>query len=141
MNMEQHHKVSIWYFIIGIWVVLIVQNYLASTYAVKTIPYSEFVEKLKQGNIVEVSITEKQIQGLMKPESTAEENIYFNTVRVDPDTSELLDKYHVNYSATIESTFLRDILSWIIPVFLFCGYLVLSYETPFRPATRFHDPW
>lgn len=121
MNMEKHHKVSIWYFIIGIWVVLIVQNYLASTYVVKTIPYSQFVEKLKAGNIIEVSITEKQIKGLMKSESSSEEDVYFRTVRVDPDTSELLDKYHVNYSATIESTLLRDILSWIIPVFLFVG--------------------
>ncbi|MCF8056700.1 MAG: ATP-dependent zinc metalloprotease FtsH [Desulfocapsa sp.] len=119
--MEKHHKVSIWYFIIGIWVVLIVQNYLASTYVVKTIPYSQFVEKLKAGNIIEVSITEKQIKGLMKSESSSEEDVYFRTVRVDPDTSELLDKYHVNYSATIESTLLRDILSWIIPVFLFVG--------------------
>ena len=91
MNMEQHHKVSIWYFIIGIWIVLIIQNYLASTYVVKTIPYSQFVEKLKNGNIVEVSITEKQIQGLMKGEGNSEEESYFRTVRVDPGTSELLD--------------------------------------------------
>ncbi len=121
MDMEKHHKVSIWYFIIGIWVVLILQSYLASTYAIKTIPYSQFVQKLKEGNIIEVSITEKHIQGLMRPESTSEEEIHFRTVRVAPDTSELLDKYHVNYSATIESTFFRDILSWIIPVLLFVG--------------------
>ncbi len=121
MNLEKHHKISIWYFIVGIWVVLILQNYLAATYAVKTIPYSQFVQKLKQGKIVEVSITEKHIQGLMKPESSSEKDINFRTVRVAPDTSELLDKYHVNYSATIESTFFRDILSWIIPVLLFVG--------------------
>ncbi len=121
MNIEKHHKISIWYFIVGIWVVLILQNYLASTYVVETIPYSQFVQKLKAGNIIEVSITEKHIQGLMRPESTSEKEIHFRTVRVAPDTSELLDKYHVNYSATIESTFLRDILSWIIPVLLFVG--------------------
>jgi cell division protease FtsH len=121
MNIEQHHKVSIWYFIIGVWIVLIVQSYIASTYAIKTIPYSQFVQKLKEGNIVEVSITEKRIQGLMKAESSSEEESWFRTVRVDPGTSELLDKYHVNYSATIESTFFRDLLSWIIPVVLFVG--------------------
>ena len=121
MNIEQRHKVSIWYFIIGIWVVLIIQNYLASTYVVKTIPYSQFVEELKQGNVVEVSITEKQIQGQLKPESGTEGNVHFRTVRVDPQTSELLEQYKVSYSATIESTLIRDILSWIIPVFIFVG--------------------
>ncbi len=121
MDMEKHHKVSIWYFVIGVWIVLILQSYLASTYAIQTIPYSQFLQSLKEGKIIEVSITEKQIQGLMQSETNPEEKIHFRTVRVDPDTSELLDKYHVNYSASIESTFIRDILSWIIPVFLFVG--------------------
>jgi len=43
MNMEKHHKVSIWYFIIGIWIVLILQNYLATTYTITTIPYSQLI--------------------------------------------------------------------------------------------------
>jgi cell division protease FtsH len=121
MKIEQHHKVSIWYVIIGIWVVLILQNYLASTYAIQTLPYSKFVQKLKQGEIVEVFITEKQIQGVMKSETGSDQEVSFRTVRVDPDTSELLDKYQIHYSATIESTFFRDLLSWVLPVFLFVG--------------------
>jgi cell division protease FtsH len=121
MDMEKHHKVSIWYVIIGVWIVLILQNFLASTYTIKTIPYSQFLQKLKEGNIVEVAITEKTIQGVMKPEESSEGDIYFRTVRVDSETSELLDKYHVNYAASIESTFFRDLLSWILPVLLFVG--------------------
>jgi cell division protease FtsH len=121
MNIEKRHKVSIWYVLIAIWGVLIFQNYLASTYATQTIPYSQFVQKLKQGKIIEVSITEKIIQGLMKSETGSDQQTSFRTVRVDPDTSELLDKYQVNYAATIESTFFRDLLSWILPVLLFVG--------------------
>ncbi|MEN8198820.1 MAG: ATP-dependent zinc metalloprotease FtsH [Thermodesulfobacteriota bacterium] len=119
--MEPRHKISFWYFIVGIWIVLILQNYLASTYAVTTIPYSLFVEKLETGEIIDVTITEKQITGRMKSEQNPDAEVPFRTVRVDSATSELLDKYHVKYSATIESTFLRDLLSWIIPVFLFVG--------------------
>ncbi len=121
MNMEKHHKVSIWYFIIGIWIVLILQNYLASTHTITTIPYSQFLQQLKKGKIVEVSITENQIKGRMQSETGAEKELHFRTIRVDPETSELLDKYNVNYSATIESTFFRDLLSWIVPVLLFVG--------------------
>lgn len=121
MDMEKRHKVSIWYFVIGIWIVLILQSYLASTYATKTIPYSQFLQNLKDGKITEVSITEKQIQGRMQGDASSAGDVFFRTIRVDPDTSELLDKYQVKYSASIESTFLRDILSWTIPVFLFVG--------------------
>ena len=121
MDMEKHHKISIWYFFIGIWIVLILQNYLASTYVIETIPYSQFVQNLKDDKIIEVSITERQIQGRMKSETDSGKETIFRTVRVDPDTSALLDTYRVNYSATIESTFFRDLLSWIIPVLLFVG--------------------
>ena len=121
MNMEKHHKISIWYFFVGIWIVLILQNYLASTYVIQTIPYSQFIQNLKEDKIIEVSITERQIQGRMKSETDSGEELHFRTVRVDPDTSALLDTYHVNYSATIESTFFRDLLSWILPVLLFVG--------------------
>lgn len=41
--MEKHHKFSIWYVLLGVWLVLILQNYLFSAMAVQTIPYSRFL--------------------------------------------------------------------------------------------------
>ena len=82
--MKKHYKFSIWYFIIGIWIVLLMQNYLASTFAVKTIPYSEFIEYLEQGKVHEVAITANEIQGRIKEEGEGDQDQYFKTVRVDP---------------------------------------------------------
>jgi cell division protease FtsH len=45
----------------------------------------------------------------------------FRTVRVDPDISTLLDQYGVIFKGQIESTFLRDLFSWVVPVFFFFG--------------------
>jgi cell division protease FtsH len=45
----------------------------------------------------------------------------FRTVRVDPDTSSLLEQYNVKFKGEIESRFLPTLLSWIVPVFLFVG--------------------
>ena len=70
--MEKQHKFSIWYVLIGIWVVLLVQNYIASMFAVKTIPYSEFLSMLKNGKVVEIAITANQIQGKMIDENNTE---------------------------------------------------------------------
>ena len=65
--MEKHHKFSIWYVILGIWVVLLVQI-SGVGFSIKTIPYSEFLELLKQNKIEEVAVTENRIQGRMKSE-------------------------------------------------------------------------
>ncbi|MBN2515727.1 MAG: ATP-dependent zinc metalloprotease FtsH [Deltaproteobacteria bacterium] len=116
--MEKHHKFSIWYVLIGIWVVLIIQNYIASTYAVQTIPYSQFLNYLKANQVVEIAISENQIQGKMKIDS---EEKKFKTVRVDPELSKMLEQYHVIFKGQIESTFLRDIFSWIFPLIIFVG--------------------
>ncbi len=134
--MKKHYKFSIWYFIIGIWVVLLVQSYLASSFAVKTIPYSKFISYLEQGKIAQVAISTNQIQGRLKSETTGGKRQYFKTIRVDPATSKLLDKYNVEYSGTVESTLVRDLLSWILPVFIFLGiwFFLIKKMMPQQPG-------
>jgi cell division protease FtsH len=120
--MEKKHKFSIWYVMLGIWIVLLIQNYLASALAIKTIPYSEFLALLKEGKVTELAITENQIQGRLKPEGqSGAPGQAFKTVRVDPELSALLEKYNVNFKGEIQSTLLRDLFSWIFPIALFIG--------------------
>ena len=120
--MENQHKFSIWYVLLGIWVVLIIQSYIASMFAYQVIPYSQFLSMLKEGKITEVAVTANQIEGKMKIEGTTSgETKGFRTIRVDPDLSRLLDQYKITFKGEIESTFLRDILSWVLPILLFVG--------------------
>ena len=120
--MEKKHKFSLWYVLIGVWIVLIVQSYIASMFAVQTIPYSQFLTLLKTGKIVEVAITANKIQGKMKVDGdTPNETKAFKTIRVDPELSTFLEQYKIVFKGEIESTFLRDLLSWIFPLLLFVG--------------------
>jgi cell division protease FtsH len=120
--MEKHHKFSIWYVILGIWAVLIVHNLLVSAFAIKTIPYSEFLNLLKEGKIIEVAIRANQIQGKIKGgDNNAAGETMFRTVRVDSDTSKLLEQYNVPFKGEIESQFLANLFSWLIPIFIFIG--------------------
>jgi cell division protease FtsH len=119
--MEKHHRFSIWYVLLGIWIVLLIQNYLASTFAVRTISYSEFLQLLRENQITEVAITENQIQGKMVEDKGSGSTTSFKTVRVDPEISRLLEEYNVSFKGQVESTFLRDLLSWVFPVLLFVG--------------------
>ena len=120
--MEKHHKFSIWYVLLGIWVVLIVHNLLVSAFAIRTIPYSEFLNLLKENKIIEVAIRADQIQGKLKEaESGTDKVVMFRTVRVDPETSKLLEQYNVPFKGEIESQFLANLFSWLIPIFIFLG--------------------
>ena len=120
--MEKHHKFSVWYVIFGVWVVLILHNYLAASLTVRTIPYSDFLKALRESKVAEVAITAGEIHGKMN--DNAEEiskGERFKTIRVDPKLSETLEKYNVTFKGQVESTFLKNLFSWIFPVFLFIG--------------------
>ncbi|MGD9187247.1 MAG: ATP-dependent zinc metalloprotease FtsH, partial [Desulfobacteraceae bacterium] len=120
--MNKQHKVTIWYVIIGVWAVLILHNLIASAFAVKTIPYSEFLELVKAGKVTEVAISENQIQGRMQSENGSEgSGQLFRTVRVDKDMSDLLAENDIQHTGRIESNFFGNLLSWIVPLLLFFG--------------------
>jgi len=120
--MEKHHKFSMWYVLLGIWVVLIIQNALFSAFSVKTIAYSEFLKALNENRVTEVAITSNMIQGRMKDSrASSDQGELFRTVRVDPEISGLLSGHDVKFKGEVESTFARDLLSWVIPIFLFVG--------------------
>ena len=119
--MEKHYKFSIWYVMLGIWVVLLIQNYLAATFSIKTIPYSEFLTLLKQHKVSEVAISANQIQGKLVNGTDKGTVQRFKTVRVDPEISRLLQEYNVTFKGEVESTFLRGLFSWVFPIFIFIG--------------------
>jgi cell division protease FtsH len=75
---------------------------------------------LKENKVTEVAISADQIQGKIKNGANGKEQM-FKTIRVDPDTSNLLEQYNVEFKGQIESRFLTTLLSWIVPVFLFFG--------------------
>jgi len=123
--MRKEYKFSIWYLLIGIWVVLIVQNLLYSAMAVRVIPYSEFLAALKEKRIIEARVSENQIQGKMVLTDDSDGPIIFRTVKVDPETSQLLDEYGVKFDGQIESTFFRTLFSWLFPFFFYIGLWLL----------------
>jgi cell division protease FtsH len=119
---------SIWYVFIALWTIMLFQMFVTPFFAPTEIPYSEFKAAVAAGRIEEVSVSSAVIHGRMKPEAPAsgeaaspvKEGRAFDTVRVeDPDLIRDLAKQHVKVTGVIQSTFLRDLLSWVIPIALF----------------------
>jgi len=112
---------TIWYVVIAIIIVLLIQSYLTSRKPDNVIPYSEFKESLRTDKIKELTINPESINGI---ENTGEK---FQTVRVeDTDLVKELETHHVKYTGKVESKWLTNIISWIIPlVFFFIVWRIL----------------
>ena len=113
---------SIWYLLIAFWVLLLLQSLMTHALKPKELIYSDFKEAVAADKVEEVSVSQNTIQGKLKPEKEEKEGTPFTTVRVeDPNLLSDLEAHHVKVTGVVESTFLRDILSWIIPAALFLG--------------------
>jgi cell division protease FtsH len=127
MPMKKETQYHAWYWIAAMAAVMLIQAVFASYTQVAQIPYSEFQNDLKAGKISEVRVSGNYIQGKFKE---PDKNGYseFITTRVDPEIAEQLDKYGVTFAGHIESTLLRDLLSWILPIVLFFGVWVFMFR-------------
>jgi len=74
---------------------------------------------LKQDRIKEIAVSSNLITGKMIGDDGKPH--LFKTIRVDPELSKLLSQYNVIFKGKVESTFLRDLMSWVVPIFLFLG--------------------
>ncbi|MCF8031839.1 MAG: ATP-dependent zinc metalloprotease FtsH [Desulfarculaceae bacterium] len=135
--MEKHHKFSIWYVLLGIWFVLILNNLISAQIGPKQIPYSEFLNQVRSDKVKEIAIGKERITGKMLDSSGKE--ISFNTVRVTPDLAKELQGHQIEFRGEVESTFLRSLFSWMVPVFLFLGiwYFMMKRMGPGQGVMSF----
>ncbi len=113
---------SIWYIFLAIMAVVLVHDLIVAMNRVEEVPYSQFKKWVKEGKVAEVAVTSHMLTGKLKPEGEEKVGQLFTTVRVeDPDLVRELNTHGVEFTGVIESTFWRDLLSWIVPVALFVG--------------------
>ena len=99
---------------------LTVQGWWEQYHHVQTIPYSEFQTLLNDGKLQEIAISSTKIRGKLKvPASNGHE--FIETIRIDPQFAKELATHHVEFSGVIESNWLAQLLSWILPAFVFIG--------------------
>ena len=117
---KQAQHFHFWYFVVALFGVLTIQHLWSQARSVEAIPYSEFRQLLEGGRIDEIAIADRTIQGKFK-QPRPDGRTRFATVRVEPELAADLEKYGVKYGGVIESDFLSQILSWVLPALLFFG--------------------
>ncbi|MBX6741669.1 MAG: ATP-dependent zinc metalloprotease FtsH [Acetobacteraceae bacterium] len=119
MEMNKKTQFNIWYWIIAFFALMSFQYLFTSATQVAQIPYSQFETYLAEGRIAEVAVSDRFIQGRFR--EPVDGRALFITTRVEPDLARQLQSHGVVVTGQIESTFLRDLLSWVIPVLVFAG--------------------
>jgi cell division protease FtsH len=117
--MPKDARFNLGYLLFAFLGLMLIQYVYTTTQQVATIPYSQFEQLLRDGKVAELGISDRFIRGKLK--EPLEGKSIFVTTRVDPEFAQQLEKYNVRYTGQVESTFLRDLLSWVIPVLLFVG--------------------
>jgi cell division protease FtsH len=120
--MDKSKRFNTWYWVAAAVGVLLIQYFVSLAQQIAPIPYSQFQELLRGGKVAEIGISDRFIQGTLK-EPLPSGQTRFATTRVDPEFAQELQQYGVRYTGQVESTLLRDILSWVLPVLLFFGCL------------------
>ncbi len=140
---KKRRQLSIGYFIVAFFAILMIQNYFGSAH-VEVISYSQFKSLLKKDLINDVAIRETTIDGNLKgaaikeiftpekikkfpPEIVEGKNpLPFETVRVeDPGLTAELEAAKVPFKGEVTNNWLPTILSWVVPVGLF--FLLWTY--------------
>ncbi|MGT5402264.1 ATP-dependent metallopeptidase FtsH/Yme1/Tma family protein [Escherichia coli] len=118
--MEKKNQWNTGYWIVALLLLLSLQSYWQTAKTVEPVPYSEFEKALAEGRVAEVLVSDRTVTGRLKsPDSRGKTTIV--ATRVEPDLADHLSKYDVPYARVLESTWLRDVLSWILPAVAFFG--------------------
>lgn len=118
--MNKNARFNLGYAIAAIFAVFLIQYLISAANQIAVIPYSEYQQLLRQGKVETVGISDRTLQGTLKEPLPGGQK-QFVTTRVDQDVAQELEKHNVRFTGQIESTFLRDLLSWVMPVLLFFG--------------------
>lgn len=120
--MNKKISFSIWYVFLAIWAVILIHDFIHAVQNIEELPYSEVKNLVLAGKVAEVAVSSHTLTGKLKPEGESKEPKLFSTIRVeDPDLVRELNEHGVKFTGVIETTFWRDVLSWILPVVVFLG--------------------
>lgn len=125
--MDKKTQFNIWYLVLALFGIIMLHDFWSAYQQVEVLPYSRFETMLKEGQIEEVRVLSNRLEGKFKT-PIDDGRRYFVTNRVEPELAQILTDQGVQFTGVIESTFLRDLLSWVVPVLFFFGIWMFVFR-------------
>jgi cell division protease FtsH len=124
-------RFTLWYLFFALIVIAWTRDLWVAGRSVEAVPYTEFIQQLKDGKVESIIVGSKVLEGKLKaPQRNGRTHIVAN--RVDPALAAQLAPYGVPITAATESTFLSELLSWLLPtlvLFALWGWLAQRVAT------------
>ena len=109
----------LWYGLALLLVLGIAQAYFMTPPG-RSIPYSEFKQLVRNGEVAEISIGDQSIRGTLKAGDAKTKA--FTVKRVDdPKLTEELEARNVKYTGEAMNRWLPELLGWVIPLLFLVG--------------------
>ncbi len=116
--MQKSTQWNVWYVILALVGVLVLRDYVQQWQQVQPLSYSEFMAELDRKNIKEISVFPNHLEGELH-QPLPDGRSRFSTTRVELDLAHDLAQSGVRFTGVIQSTFLRDVFSWLAPALIF----------------------
>ncbi|HXF07606.1 MAG TPA: ATP-dependent zinc metalloprotease FtsH [Candidatus Acidoferrales bacterium] len=115
--MDKNVRFHLIYLFFALIALVLIRDVWHQLQQVETIDYSEFRSYLDAGRIEEVTISGQYLTGTLR-QPTASGRTQFVTTRVDPELANELLPAGVRFRATADNPWIREVLSWIVPIAL-----------------------
>lgn len=117
--MNKKHTWNLGYWVVALVTLLLLQDLWQSAGQAQAVSYSEFEKALSEGRIADVTVTDRSIIGRLKSADANKNTLV--AIRVEPELAARLEKFDVPYTRVVQSTLLKDLVSWIVPTLVFFG--------------------
>ena len=115
--MDKRTQLHVWYAFVAIFLVLLIQGWWRTARETELIPYSQFLSFVQEGKVDDIKVSDQFVRGSFKEPQDGKTQ--FVTTRVDPAVAQELAKSGVQFTGVAEDTFLRDLMSWVVPILIF----------------------
>ena len=117
--MDKKQSWNVGYWLIALLLLLMLQTLWQGAGQTQVVPYSAFEQALADGRIADITVADHTVIGRLKTSENGK--TLLTAALVEPDLAARLDKYGVPYTRVVSSTFLRDVMSWVLPTLVFFG--------------------
>ena len=125
--MDRKTQLNLWYVLLALVASVAIQRWWTESQRVEPLPYSQFLALVEQGKVKDAYVTDQFIRGTLT-EPIPDGRTLFVTTRVEPELAAKLAEHGVTVTGVVESTWLRDVLSWILPVLFFFGVWMFVFR-------------
>jgi cell division protease FtsH len=115
--MDKRTQLHLWYAFIALFLVVLIQSWWQTARETELIPYSQFLSYVQDGKVDDITVSDQFVRGSFKEPQDGKTQ--FVTTRVDPAVAHELAKSGVKFTGVAENTFLRDLMSWVVPILIF----------------------